>query len=382
VPKTGGVIEGVTVNIEPEMEWEARILAGSDPDGYLGTTPGTTTATGRGIDKLVAGFPKVYYPQVNVRREIKIEVNIKNSTGSKATLTVTQEPIVPKRMKVMNMRNDHYGSLTGSYFQYYQSYLRYSPLFGSINSKSPMVGGSEMTSLLIAPTNDPSEISTDYVYLHAGGQPGLSYSAKRHNAIYNWWKNFGKDEGILVYVNDEVSENLFQTEVFRDINVSFAGARGGNDISVKMSGDPRTASSPVYDYIMNKGPFGVVNGSMGGLDRTLWNDGTSSTAITTAAGSTAIPILWDGANKTIMFIDPANNVVFIGDGQMFDAYMHPATTLAGTNAGSYPNNSKFLGNLLAYIVNSAQYGSHFSDLFTDPDLYTKQKALSSWNNPY
>ncbi len=371
VPKAGGQIEGVAVNIEPSMEWEASIVA-NDPtnSGYL------VVSTGTGADKLVAGFPKIYYPQVNTPRQMEIEVKIKGSEpgSSTARLIVSQEPLTAKRVKILDVRNNHYGSLTsGSYFTYYRNYLTSSPLFGSINSRSPMPGGSEMQGLPPAVGSDPTTISKDYVYLHAGGVAG-SYSAKRHAAIHNWWKNYG-DEGILVFVNDDANPALFSSPVFQDIHVSYAGGGSGGS-KVRLAEDQNTL---IHDYLLKgRGPFGTVSN----LDRTLYNDGISSTVSTTNGGSTAIPILSDGAGKTILFVDPVNNVVFIGEGQVFDIWMHAPAVLAGANGGSYPNNSKFLGNLLAYIVNSAQYGSHFSDLFTDEDLYNRQKALPNWADPY
>ena len=379
VPKVGGRIAGVSVNIDASLTWEAEIVENyTEHEGYLwdGTNKVTSLTGQSSTAKLVAGFDKIYYPLVNKSPQMKIKVTMRRGAeiGGSTTLTVTQEALTPRRVKIQDVRNTHYGSLTtAQYFKFYRSYLGNSPLFGSINSRSPMPAGSEMQGI---PRDDrylPSTIPTDYTYLHAGGVAG-EYSTARHQVVYNWWKNFGKDEGILVFVNDQTSTPFFaNSPVMQEINVSSAG-NGSGGSNVRLATDQ---SSSVHDYLLKgRGPFGEVNG----LDRTLYNDGISSTAVT--AGSKAVPILSDGAGKTILFIDPFNNVVFIGEAQVFDIWMHEPGVLAGTNGGSYPNNSKFLGNLLAYIVNSAQYGSHFSDLFRDKDLYDQQTALESWTDPY
>jgi hypothetical protein len=358
VPKAGGMIDGVGVNIDANLKWGARIktndsahpgyLKDADSHGELRNQSSTA--------KLVAGFPKIHYPLVNESPEMEIEVFIEGSTATGGTtlLNVTQEPLTAKRVKILDMRNTHYGSLTsGSYFQYYQSYLAYSPLFGSINSKSPMPAGLEMQGLSSSTNSDPITISEDYVYLHAGGVAG-TYSAKRHAAIYNWWKNYGKDEGILVFNNDESEEDLFlNSRVMTEMGVIYTGAASGG-VAAKMA---TNNDSRVFDYVVKRGPFGSVPA----LDRTLWTDGASSTA--GQLPTSATPLIVDRDGKVVVFVDPVNNVVFIGDSQVFDIYMNSPAVLAGANGGSYPNNSKFLGNLLAYIVNSAQYGSHFTDLF-------------------
>ncbi|MDR2911802.1 MAG: hypothetical protein LBV38_00660 [Alistipes sp.] len=358
VSKAGGRIEGVTVNIDPDMMWEATILS-NDPKnpGYLGTTPGTTTASGTGADKLVAGFPKLHYPHIDHSPRMEIEVRIQGSAAgsSTATLVVTQQPLTPRLINTLDVRQDHWGSLTAApAFQYYASYFKSTALYGVYGKVK--TGGYRLSGLPISASYDPREISTDYNYLHAGGVAN-TYSQARHNAINNWWDNHGRENGVLVYVNDDPSGAIFagggRTTVLSRMGVTYTGAASGG----VTAGMAPNNGSRVFDYMVDKGPFGQV----GTLNSPLWTDGISSTAGNLP--TSAVPLVVDRNGKTLLFVDPVNSVVFIGEAQLFDIYMHAPGVLAGANSGPYPANSRLLGNLLAYIVNSAQYGSHFTDLF-------------------
>ena len=70
-----------------------------------------------------------------------------------------------------------------------------------------------------------------------------------------------------------------------------------------------------------------------------------------------------------MFIDPANGIVYWGDGQLFDVGYPTAFLTADQMADrNRDGHSILLANLVAYIINCAQYGSSFADLFI-PDEF-------------
>jgi hypothetical protein len=207
-----------------------------------------------------------------------------------------------------------------------------------------------------------SSISADYVYLHVGGQPSV-YAQAQHNAVNEWYERYGK-ERLLLYMADTSNDYLFANSNSSSKKVTVLSKLGitgsastGNTAALTTS----ESEKPVYKYLVFDGPFGPS----GPFNR-MYMDGINTRVHASSLPASAVPLIVDNsnANNVVLFVDPLNNIVYNGESQIFNSYIESAaTTLNGGSTDSDANLSRFLANLLAYIVNASQYGTHFTDLF-------------------
>ena len=123
---------------------------------------------------------------------------------------------------------------------------------------------------------------------------------------------------------------------------------------------------------MRDGPFGAVTDP---ASPEFYIDGVSSGVDPASLPGTAVPLIFDEEGLSVVFfIDPANGLVFIGDSQMFDSGYSSVTNAI---AGDTDDQDRFLLNVLAYLVNCAQYGSGFADLFVPGNEALYEAAFPS-----
>jgi len=373
VPKIGGTIDPVTINIDPSLRWIAEIESVSvgDHEGFLsvgGTAVGVTTGPRAASATLSAGFPKIHFPLVGVGPQMTVKVYVEGQPDISTTFVVTQQALNPAPMNILDVRNTSYGSLTGGghYLEFYRNYLKYAPMFGPtgrVKTAGPLN--------MVGQSSDPASISSDYVYLHVGGRPGYEYSQARHDAVNRWWERYGGERIVYYFVEDQELFNGARPRatVLSELGITGSGNTGRRP--VLNNGSAAVTGSAVYRYIVEDGPFGAS-----GPFRDAYFDGTSTRVDARSLPATAVPLIVDEGNpeKVYLFVDPVNGVIYQGESQIFDIWIEaPATTLRGGSTHDYANLSRFLANLQAWVVNAAQYGTHFTDLFApgNGELYDK-----------
>jgi hypothetical protein len=192
-----------------------------------------------------------------------------------------------------------------------------------------------------------------------------TYTQKRHNAVNDYWRNYGK-ERVLVYCVDDGNNNIFanssaaaadkRTTVLSILGINYI-APGNHGTTARITENANDQATAIFRYLTEDGPFGPTAGF---ANFRFYVDGASTGVDRESLPATAIPIIFDANfNAVLLFVDPANGVVFIGDSQTFDE----GSTAADAIAGNADAISRFRLNLVAYVVNAAQYGSSFTSLF-------------------
>ncbi len=377
------------IHIPNDMTWNASIM---DYDWTPGSNTNTThrgyllDATDRpvssvdgqpGTATLRVGFDKLYYPILNSSPRVRIEIDVDGHSDMTQTIVVAQDalPSMTGPLNVIDMYSSSYGSVsTASYLTRYTEYLKSIRLFG-ISGVVHTTGAVSITSTGTGTASIPASIDPSYRYVHIGGNPTNSYTQQRHDVINNYWNQWGNDR-VFVYAIEQRTDGVFanaatastrRTTVLSDLGVRYRQPDGTGYVS-KITTDPAERNTAVLRYLTQDGPFG---GTPTFANFVYYNDGTSSGVDRQSLPPTAVPIIYDSRGVTggcvMLFFDPANGVVYWGDGQLFDvgspAYRTANLLADFVNSPNRDEYSSFLGNVLAYIVNCAQYGSSFADLF-------------------
>ncbi len=312
------------------------------------------------------GFPKLYFPNTGVSPSVTVTVALAVNPAVTASFTVTQQELDPTAapLNVLDVRNAAWGSLTWAsdhYLTRYREYLNSPQLFGPTGKvKTGRVTISGPT----AGASFSGAIPDSYAYVHAGGQPA-HYSQSVHNAVNEWFDAYGK-ERLLVYVVDNALINPFKDGTLKTVlsrlNVVYKTTNGAPRISTTAS-----STTKLYQYIMVDGPFGAVPTT--DLTNVGWYwDAVSSTA--DGLNGNMIKLLEDAGGNAYLFIDPENNLMFLGESNIFDLTQATAAVMAG-GADKIADvkmrqRSVFLANLQAWLLNAAQYGTGWTDMFLLP----------------
>lgn len=376
VPVDGGISQTVYLETSNDMKWkfvsiETYTLA---PNTLIGHTaiaieenisPDKTILETSKVWDLSEGFkvvfPKVFYPNRNRVIYADVTLALVNANNpdmelSRYTVTVEQEMLKPNNVVISNYHGSgsEYGGLysDGKYSEALRNRLR--NIFGTTGvelANFPATLGYN-ASKVYSPNaiSIPSSLTSGVVpsattYIHASMANQIT--ASNTNNI-NTWR--GEDRGVLFVVADEPVSNI--TSLLTSIECTGAG-----DANVSASVILRnTSDKKIRDFIYFKGPFGPV-----GSDSSLsWKTDSRSQAVNIGTGSTAVAIL--GAdNRASIVIDPVNRVVFLGESQLFS----DRSDIASNAADLTKSKGRLLANIMAYAVYTAQYGSHFSDMFKE-----------------
>ncbi len=372
------------INIPAGMTWSASITgygwaSGNnvgDHKGYLlnaSDQPATSLSNQSGSSRLRVGFEKLYYPVLRESPQVTIAISVDDYPEMSQTIVVAQDmlPSMTGPLNIVDMYSTGYGSLqTESYLDHYTEYLKSPRLYGPgglVRTTGPVVVIPTATAMAAIPTAmDPSRR-----YVHVGGYPTTGYIQQRHDVVNNYWELYGNDR-IFVYGIEQRTNSVFgnatddankRTTVLSMLSIDYLQPTGTGYVS-KITTDPDDQRTAVFRYLTEDGPFGRVNDF---ANHVYYNDGISSGVDLASLPRTAVPIIFDSKGVTggcvMMFIDPANGIVYWGDGQLFDAG-YPAYCTADQMAdGNRDGHNVLMANLLAYIINCAQYGSSFADLF-------------------
>ena len=395
VPKAGGQIQDVTVNIGEGLHWKARITsnftsANANVDlshaGYLllgNTKQGAEISEEQSPStKLSVGFDKLYYPLTGESPKVTVRVSLAENEDFYTDFTVTQEALTASPIRIFDLGGS-WGNLTGGdhYFTYFRDYMNNRTMFGA-NGKVTATNGNP-TATAKAYNAALSVIEDSYNYVHLS-RPAR-FDQPHHTVVNEWWERM-KGEGLLVYTGDTDSnnDNIFlgstrpdkRTTVLSTLEVRHSESPGRATFA---TGE---ADKPVYKYLTGDGPAGTVATS--GVD--IYTDGPRSAANAASMPPNAVPVLMQGPSVSL-FVDPQNNLIFIGDCVLFYSgadYVSAANAASKTWGGNAATaaRSKFLVNLLAYVHNAAQYGSHFTDLFvTSPEAIARVQQASGDRTP-
>ncbi len=374
------------INIPSTLTWNATITgygwaSGNnnigEHRGYLlnSADQPVTSVSGQSVaTRLRVGFDKLYYPIVRETPQVTIEIGVDDHPDMRQTIVVGQDmlPPITGPLKIIDMYSSSYGSVqTTSYITRYTDYLKAPRLYGP--------GGFVRTPGLISITSTgtglaaiPAAIDPSFRYVHVGGYPTTYYVQQRHDVVNSYWNEYGNDR-IFVYAVEERTNSVFnnattntskRTTVLSMMGVDYLQPTGTGYVSKITTDTEKAQKTAVFRYLTQDGPFGRVTDF---ANHSYQNDGTSSGVDLASLPATAVPIIFDSRGVAggcvMMFIDPANGVVYWGDSQLVDVGSPTFRTADQMADGNRDGHSIFLANLVAYIVNCAQYGSSFADLF-------------------
>ncbi len=386
VDRSGNVTRYVEyeIHVPDGMTWSANITAygwssgnnTAQHRGYLLDDDGghvTTLPEQTGEATLRVGFDRLYYPVLNDSPQVTIHINVDEHSEMNQTIVVAQDrlPDASGPFKVLDMYSSSYGSVvTASYLARYTEYLKATRLIGPTGVVRTF-GPVTITATGTGVAAIPAAIDPSFRYIHLGGYATDSYIQQRHNVVNSYWQQWGNDR-VFVYAVEQRTDGVFRnasnantrrTTILSTLGVDYLQPSGTGYVA-KITNDPNHQRTAVFRYLTQDGPFGSAPDF---ASFNYYNDGTSSGANSASLPPTAVPIIFDSRGAAggcvMLFLDPANGVVYWGDGQFFDAgspAYHSAEQMANGDRDGY---SIFMGNVLAYIVNCAQYGSSFADLF-------------------
>jgi hypothetical protein len=301
-------------------------------------------------------MPKVYYPNRDIRG-IKTTVTISDGvtpqsiTLTQASLFATDGSGNPGGFAPF----DGYAGLgslgvTSSNpdpdFQAFKNALATIPGGGNITTAYPGVvnyvhqtnyGGSAGTQW----GNTWSHLQKDKIVFFCFGYEGSGPRAAANNVLN------GPNGSNNVYT---IADNN------RDFNA-------GNN-AAKLPGDPLNTSKLVQ-FLTTKGANPIVN--LSAISYTTSSSDNTYLSLYPKTDPAVVPLLVSGTGtgrRVVMLVDIGRGFIYLGENDLF-------------NTGLASENSLFLDNLMYYISNAAQYGSHFTDMLRD-DLQVPAPWDDAW----
>lgn len=369
------------IDIPDGMTWSASVTGQSWAsgntalpvhEGYLLNAAGLPVSSLTGQSKTVTlrvGFDQLYYPTVGETPRVDIRVSLDGVPTMVYTITVKQDPLLGPTgsLGFLDVYASGYGALTGSYIRRYSQYLEEPRLYGptgAVKTSAPITI-SEIDSKASA---DPTQIAPGFRYLHIGGYQQTSYTQARYDAVNAYWHEYG-NQRLFAWVSNQRTDAVFanapansdrRTTILTLLGVDYRKPEG-TGYGIKINTSPQVLSSSLFRYLTQDGPFGTVTDY---ASHEYYNDNLSMGADPASLPATAIPLMMDqGGGTVMMFVDPANGVVFIGDSQIFDTGSPSFSSVSEAVEGDTDGHSRLLLNFLAYVVNCSQYGSGFANLF-------------------
>jgi hypothetical protein len=342
VPATGGTRE-LPVTLVPSWPgatWNATVTTTTDNHKAYLVDPGVFLASGSVGAPVSLTFAKLPVEYIRETPEATVTVVLAGTTVSHA-VTVRQSPAPLRPLIIQSNSNSGYGSLANNpshvnYFNAFHSAIRSASSFGpsgtvvTAGGFTFTVGGMVASNVTIYNAN-VSDIE-----------------ASERQAVKNWMN--ANAANFLVVSNDNVNTPSSREALLKLFSSAYATDHPAEGVRTVAPRPAAGAARRVWDYIFN-GPFGAVS-----TGTTFRSDGY----IRALAGypATTVPLLV-GTGGPNVAIDPTLRVLYIGDVDLF-----------GTvgNRNLFPVGSdkwKLLNNLIAFMVNAAQYGDFFLSEFRD-----------------
>jgi hypothetical protein len=273
--------------------------------------------------------------------------------GVTKSLNVSQNILTSKGFVTAGLGTGYgqfYGSSGYSYNAAYLNLMRSLPGYTTINGNNNYSAG--------------SFIATNVTYLHVCN--GLA-NYKWANTIV--WRN--AVDGLL-YINGG-GDGIGNINTLNNMKAVVAGYGPFVDSNgrARVFNTTLSGNNKVYDFLVNYPSIPAGGPTYIGSGPTGW-EGDEISTVATAWPATAAPIISGssaGSNTAYMLIDPANQLIYLGEEQIFLSTAYSRTT--------------FLNNLMYYITNASKYGSHFTDMFMETgqvNRYGHPAAPAPWDN--
>ncbi len=301
----------------------------------LFTLNNSKTISGQPFGTLSVTVPPILVNTINNDPTTTITISVEGTDLSQ-TFTIKQEKITfPTSLQYQTCDGGYYGSWdSGHRFEQWPAYLSDPLLFGPTG------------------TVWASSVYTKNASGATIGSNVRMYCMNNRNAAEDLYTSAIKNNDKFV----AVLTDFHNSTIFRQIGLKdqFTTIAPSNNSSARtFAGIPQSVKdTKLWEYLMN-GPFGTVNPNNVSLKP---SDG--NIAVVTKWPSTFIPLMYvPGSTTQVIFgIDPTNQVVWVGDSEMFHNYNN---NYASTNV----DNIRFLKNVLAYCVHVNLYGNAFNNQF-------------------
>jgi hypothetical protein len=383
----GGDSQQLLLNAETGMRYTVEIESFSGAVNHFAYVKDPNDITGTMYSKLqpkdasepfIVGFPKLIYPNLYSPASAVVKVTMVESGESK-TFTILQNAPAQKTVNLFNVGYDWGGVSNAAN----KPSFTYNPTTGDLDSGDWQPSwneewsrsfhrqanfGNAATSTVKITTSTTGLASADDGYFTSVWptvQPSTSiihftrpaeYTSadwnRANSTIWDWISGNGDyagNEGVLV-VNAEADV----TEGTRQFDASHVpgmmGLTGGGawaDYTWTLS----TESNRIMNYLTLTGPFGVHQ-DMNQIFRSSGAVGYIDVSSIEALPG-AVPVLI-GSHGCGLMIDPKRRIVVKTDSEMFSE----VEEMEG-----------FGQNVQAWIINTAQYGTHFSEYFWDSPRY-------------
>jgi hypothetical protein len=324
----------------------------------------------------IVGFPKLIYPNLSSPASAVVKVTMVESGESKS-FTIFQNAPAQKTVNLFNVGLDWGGvsnntnkptftysatGWNGYYCAAWANSFSNPANFGNVQG----AGGSTVqitTSRVGLASAEIGNFTSVWAAVQNSAsivhftRPAESTGTDWNNAnSYLWdWINgngdYAGNEGVLV-VNAEADAGESTTQFNSTHIPGMMGLSGG---SANYDYRLNTVENRLMDYLTQTGPFGKQSN----MDYTWITAGVTSymNVSSVEAIPGAVPVFVGTSTQTwcSLMVDPKRRIVVKTDSEMFD-------TVGEMTTG-------FGKNLQAWIVNTAQYGTHFSDYFWDSPRY-------------
>jgi hypothetical protein len=411
IPAAGGMSVNIGVNAPSSMHFTATILSPTPNTlsnhwaclvDMANSDAKVNTMTNRpASETFKVYYPKLIWPNVGVSPQVVVEVKMVES-GEVKTITISQSAI-PQHVVNIFSYSASWSQITytsgapwSPYNQFYVDYL--------LRSNNNMYGPSGTVRTAGGPRiaaatayNNVASIGAGIRMVHFARPVRFNSGSNAAVLITNGqnatnWIN-GGDNGVLVIGHEESGSNAtdgFGPDYLPGRIYNSLGLTGGgsNNDDYRIWNEP---SHRIIRYLTAEAPWALTAPST-----VEWFGNTRNSVLVTAGVTSwmntstvfgidninpsnlstihrgAIPVLHNtSTGRSVIMIDPKRNVVVLNDSEMFQSTSGYSPSAGAF--GSQPNPTGFRGrftaNLLAYIVNNAQYGSFFSDYFWDSPRY-------------
>jgi hypothetical protein len=363
--------------------------ASATPTPYLSLQPNETSVGFK------VGFPTM--PMSFIDNEIEPEVTVAVTlveTGETKTFTVSQEVMDPRPVRVLDVGDWRHGNLvyagninsttwdfgTNNFDATYQEnladFLENDAYFGP--------SGTVKTNGLIGTggwrdgTTTWTALSKEVTFINYAN-PAYLYTydglPTADNTILDWLKS---DSGFtLINAEGTADEERLDYSTYILGKLGLQGGGGFHNVGSVSDWDDTQGfiinpddENPIIDYLVHSGPFGEVENWE---NLRIGNSGTNGysviSSIEPALGEDAVAVLQmlsddgdhEGQMITELVIDPSYNLMIKNDSELF----YDSNTYMDGPAWEEVARRTFLLNLTAFMINSAQYGSVFTNQFWD-----------------
>jgi hypothetical protein len=331
-------------------------------------------------EPFIVGFPKLIYPNLASPASAVVKVTMVES-GETETFTILQNAPTQKTVNLFNVGDNSWGGVSddgnkpsftytptngdldnGGWYgawnnEWSRSFHRQANFGNAANSMVPIT--TSTTGLASADIDHFSSIwptvkeSATIIHFTRPGEYDTNNGNTANSTIWDWITGAGDyagNEGVLV-VNAEADGDEDKRQFDSSHVPGMMGLTSGGD-SPDIQWKLNTVTNRIMDYLTRTGPFG----SHSNMNQIWQTSGVESyfdiSSVEAMPG--AVPVLINQQYGCGLMIDPKRRIVAKTDSEIFN----DVDDIEG-----------FGHNLQAWIINTAQYGTHFSEYFWDSPRY-------------